>query len=89
VAVNEIIGSTPTFFRVTSTPGPAGVADPTGLNTDTISIGSWFCDAVTKWQLDTVTARSVAVRTILVATKHAGLLNICYSTNNFLYTVAL
>jgi hypothetical protein len=82
VAVNEITGTTLTFFRVISTAGPPGVNGGTGPNTDTISIGSQLCDAETGWQLDTVTARSVAVRRILVTMTHAGLLNICYCTNN-------
>jgi len=89
VAVNEITGSTPTFFRVISIPGPPGLGGPRGPNTDTISIGSWSCDAETGWQLDNVTVRSVAVRTILVTMADAGLLNICYSTNNLFYTVTL
>jgi hypothetical protein len=79
VAVNEITGSTLTFFRVISTIGPPGVNGGTGPNTDTISIGSQACDAETRWQLDTVT-RSAAVRRILATMTHAGLLNICYFT---------
>lgn len=86
VAINEITGSTLTFFRVISTAGPLGVNGGTGPKTDTISIGSQFCDAETGWQLDTATARSVAVRRILVAMTHADLLNICYFTNNLFYT---
>jgi len=89
MAANEITGSTPTFFRVILTAGPPGVNGGIGPNTDTISIGSWSCDAETGWQLDNVTVRSVAVRTILVTMADAGLLNICYSTNNLFYTVTL
>jgi len=82
VAVNEITGSPPTFFRVILTDGPPGLKGGKGPNTDTISIGSWSCDVETGWQPDTVTARSVLTRRILVTMTHANLLNICYFTNN-------
>jgi len=78
VAVNEITGSIPTFFRVIWTVAPPGVNGGRGPNTDTISIGSRSCDAETGWQPDAVTARSVLARRILVAMTHAGLLNMCY-----------
>jgi hypothetical protein len=82
VAVTEITGSTPTFLRVTLTPGPPGLGGPIGPTTDTISIGSSFCDAETECPLNTVSVRSVAVRRTLRAMIDAGLLGICYFAND-------